>query len=58
MKEERLMGSSISRRDAAKAAVTIIALLFVCIALGWVITRVLRPPQSQNPPANAAPLEK
>ena len=34
MKDQRPIGSSISRRDAAKAAVTIIGLPFACIALG------------------------
>ena len=53
MKEQRPIGSSMSRRDAAKAAVTIIGLLLICIALGWVVTRVIRAPQPPTPPANA-----
>ena len=55
MNDRRPTGSSMSRGEALKAAVTIIGLLFACIALGWVVTRVLHAPQPPNPPANAGP---
>ena len=58
MKDQRPIGSSISRRDAAKVAVTIIGLLFACIALGWVVTRVVRSPQPPSPPATVTPSAK
>lgn len=36
--------------DALKAAAAILGLLFACIMLAWVATKLLRPPQPASPP--------
>ena len=58
MNEDWRSRNTFTGRDAAKAAVTIIALLVLCIAAGWVVTRVFRSPQPPSPPPTAAPAEK
>jgi hypothetical protein len=54
MNEDWRSRNTLSGSDAMKVAVAIIALLFACILLAWVVTKTLRPAQ----PAPGAPAEK
>jgi hypothetical protein len=49
MNEDWRTRNTVSGSDALKAAAVILGLLFACIMIGWVVSRLLRSPPSAEP---------